>query len=104
MDPVSGLWKDVEPRPAQAVVNIGDSLHHLSKRQFKSCMHRVQPYTTGNEDARYSVIYFMRPEQSAVFADENGKTWKSFDWHTRKFNAFREASSLGFETILDGRV
>lgn len=104
LHPASGQWENVKPRQDHAVVNVGDSLHHLSQRALKSCLHRVLPYTSRIQHARYSVIYFMRPEQSASFIDEKGQEWKSIDWHTRKFEAFRARDPKEVESILDGRV
>ncbi|KAJ7675904.1 2OG-Fe-II oxygenase family oxidoreductase [Mycena polygramma] len=69
----SWLW--VEPRPGHAVINVGDSLRFLSGKRLKSCLHRVVP--TGEkfqEEDRYSIAYFLRPESDVDFEDCDGKT------------------------------
>ena len=101
--PGTDQWVDIRPVPGYAIVNIGDSLRHMSGRVFKSCLHRVVPTCPdigGNE--RLSVIYFLRPKMDAKFRDETGREWRSVDWHIRKFDAFRHGEAGEVEGLLRG--
>ncbi|CZT16060.1 related to naringenin,2-oxoglutarate 3-dioxygenase [Ramularia collo-cygni] len=89
LDPLTGQWENVEVRPGQAVVNIGDSLRFLTGNRLKSCLHRVLPVTGDSAEDRYSLAYFLRPEIDTTFRDEVGQTWKSIDWHDNKYKIFR---------------
>ena len=95
-------WINVKPVPGYAIVNIGDSLRHMSGRVFKSCLHRVLCDPAGQDRDRFSTIYFLRPQTDATFRDENGKEWKSIDWHVRKFDAFRHSKAEEVERLLKG--
>lgn len=71
-----------------AIVNVGDSLRFLSENKFNSCLHRVVPVTS-NED-RYSIAYFLRPENETRFKDMDGRKVKAVDWHDDKYVIFAE--------------
>ena len=103
LHPALDQWVDIKPIPGHAVVNIGDSLRHLSHRTLKSCLHRVMPHNSEKAKDRYSVIYFLRPEKDATFIDETGREWKSIDWHNRKFDAFQHKDAKEVESILEGK-
>ncbi|MCJ1285513.1 hypothetical protein MMC26_004853 [Xylographa opegraphella] len=102
LHPALDHWIDIPPMPGHAVVNIGDSLRHLSHRRLKSCLHRVMPHSSDKAEGRYSIVYFLRPELEATFVDETGREWKSVEWHTRKFDAFRHGDARQVEGILKG--
>lgn len=61
-----GQWLKVEPRPGSLIVNIGDLLSRVTKRRFKTTVHRVRD--TGIE--RYSVPYFFEPRSDGKFEIE----------------------------------
>nr|WOZ30799.1 McfN [Coleophoma empetri]BAN91496.1 putative 2OG-Fe(II) oxygenase family oxidoreductase [Coleophoma empetri] len=84
-------WCDVEPRPGFAVVNVGDSLRFLSDCAFSSIIHRVLPVGSRQTEDRYTLAYFLRPEDEAVFKDLNGNLISAKSWHDRKFDHFRES-------------
>ncbi|KAM0349695.1 hypothetical protein ACHAPU_003524 [Fusarium lateritium] len=84
-------WRSVEPRQGCAVVNVGDSLRFLSGREFQSVVHRVAPYPGITIEGRFSCAYFLRPRLDVEFKDEKGESWKSIDWHMRKYKSYREA-------------
>jgi isopenicillin N synthase-like dioxygenase len=88
-DPKSGLWSYIDPRDGHAIINVGDSLRHLSRHRLNSCLHRVVPLDGKIVDDRLSCAYFLRPNLDVEFLDEEGKWWKSVDWHARKYAAFR---------------
>ena len=45
LHPAGDQGVEIKPLPGYAVVNIGDSLGHLSGQKLKSCLHRVVPCT-----------------------------------------------------------
>jgi isopenicillin N synthase-like dioxygenase len=86
--PGSDEWDFVAPRDGHAIVNVGDSLRFLSEKKFNSCLHRVIPVTS-NED-RYSIAYFLRPENETRFKDIEGRKVKAVEWHDDKYVMFAE--------------
>ncbi|OAP62554.1 hypothetical protein AYL99_01781 [Fonsecaea erecta] len=92
--PTTGRWQYLEAKPGCAVINIGDSLRFLSGKTFSSALHRVIPYPGTVIENRFSCAYFIRPELDAGFVDENGKRWKSIDWHTKKYKGYRQAGKM----------
>ncbi|ATY61153.1 gibberellin 3-beta [Cordyceps militaris] len=80
-------WAFVEPRTGHAVVNLGDSLRFLSGGRLKACLHRVAPLPGRTILERYSLAYFMRPEDDACFTDTAGRAWTSTEWHIQRFSA-----------------
>lgn len=112
--PEADNWAFVEPRPGgHATINVGDSLRFLSGKRLYSCLHRVIPPTgSRQEEDRYSIAYFLRPENAAVYEDPSGKKVTAREWHDDKYVMFgephvkQEASAMltgGMETILTGR-
>ncbi|KAH9904938.1 putative 2OG-Fe(II) oxygenase family oxidoreductase [Xylariomycetidae sp. FL2044] len=90
LDPATDTWHWLEPKPGCAVVNVGDSLRFLSRKRFRSALHRVVPYPGEVIPNRFSCAYFLRPELDAQFEDEEGNSWKSVDWHMRKYKGYRQ--------------
>lgn len=82
-------WEFVAPRDGHAIINIGDSLRFLSGKLFSSCLHRVVP-VAADED-RYSIAYFLRPENAAHLEDTEGRRIKAEEWHDQKYVMFGES-------------
>ena len=87
--PGSTEWEFVAPRDGHAIINIGDSLRFLSGKLFSSCLHRVIP-VAADED-RYSIAYFLRPENAAHLEDTEGRRIKAEEWHDQKYVMFGES-------------
>lgn len=88
--PRTGRWAYVAPRPGCAVVNVGDSLRFLAGCRLKSSLHRVVPCRERwLADPRYSVIFFLRPSNDAIFTDSEGVTWAGSEWLGSKFRNYR---------------
>lgn len=111
--PEADGWAFVQPRPhGHATINVGDSLRFLSDKRLFSCLHRVVPPMGGRqEEDRYSIAYFLRPENAAVYEDPSGKRVTAREWHDDKYVMFaephvkQEKSAMltgGMETILAG--
>lgn len=90
LDPETNEWGFIVPKPGHAVVNVGDSLRFLSGHQLASCVHRVIPITERQEYHRYSIAYFLRPEDDAIYVDSKGRGISARAWHDEKYNVFRE--------------
>lgn len=95
-------WKFVPPRADCAIVNVGDALRCMSGRRFRSAIHRVVPVAssppTKNEtqgpqrqaEDRFSIAYFLRPEDGAMYEDSLMGSYSAREWHDLKFNVFRQ--------------
>lgn len=81
-------WAYVAPRDGHAIINVGDSLRFLSGKKFNSCLHRVVP--VANDEDRYSIAYFLRPENSVQYEDTDGKEVTAQKWHDDKYVMFGE--------------
>jgi len=77
MDPDSNTWKFVEPRPGNAIVNLGDAMVKFSNGLFKACQHRVVEvtqtdlelfgsYEMTSKAPKFSLGYFLRPEDNVL--------------------------------------
>ncbi|KAI9775069.1 MAG: hypothetical protein M1839_001461 [Geoglossum umbratile] len=88
--PETQKWTYIQPRNGHIIVNIGDSLRFLSKGKLCSALHRVVP---NERITKFSLVYFMRPEEEINFTDTGGRVWKSIDWHRKKFAVFRDPIS-----------
>lgn len=84
----SNRWEFVEPRPGCAIINVGDSLRFLSQKRLRSCLHRVVP-VPGQTWDRYTIAYFLRPDNRVSFVDSNGELVTAQHWHDTKYEVFR---------------
>ncbi|KAM0667278.1 hypothetical protein ACQRIU_005133 [Beauveria bassiana] len=90
--PRHARWEYVTPRPGCVVVNVGDSLRFLSEFRLRSSLHRVVPHRERwHANTRYSVLFFLRPNNDASFTDSEGVSWKAVDWLGRKFGNYRRS-------------
>ncbi|OAA72404.1 oxidoreductase [Cordyceps fumosorosea ARSEF 2679] len=56
-------WTYVKPLPGHAIINVGDALVKFTNGVLRSNIHRVlSPPGAQGDHARYSVVYFSRPE------------------------------------------
>ncbi|KAF9482691.1 2OG-Fe-II oxygenase family oxidoreductase [Pholiota conissans] len=86
--PGSDDWSFVAPREGHAIINVGDSLRFLSGKKFNSCLHRVVP--VAEDEDRYSIAYFLRPENAVHLEDSEGRRVKAEEWHDQKYVMFGE--------------
>jgi len=84
-------WQYVAPKPHCAIINVGDTLRFLTGNALKSAVHRVMPVDRLQTDHRYSIAYFLRAENDAVFTDSIGRKVSAKVWHDEKFDVFRES-------------
>ncbi|KAJ5370010.1 uncharacterized protein N7496_006102 [Penicillium cataractarum] len=87
LPPGSDTWGFVEPKKGHAVVNVGDSLRFASGHKLFSCIHQVVPID--NVADRYSIAFFLRPENHAKFLDSQGRWVRADQWHDEKFDVFK---------------
>lgn len=98
----SKQWQWVAPRRGCAIINVGDSLRFLSQKKLKSCLHRVVP-VDGQASDRYTIAYFLRPDNRASFIDSNGALVTAQHWHDVKYEVFRASQEeQRRDTILTG--
>jgi isopenicillin N synthase-like dioxygenase len=84
--PDTKTWAFIQPSERQALVNVGDALRFLSGKRLKSCLHRViPPKGRYQQESRYSIAYFLRPENEAVFECPDGQWESAKTWHDMKF-------------------
>lgn len=86
--PGTEAWEFIEPRVGHAVINVGDSLRFASGDKLYSCIHRVVPVDT--PEPRYSIAYFLRPEDNVEYKDSNGRKIRASDWHDEKYGVFQQ--------------
>lgn len=91
LPPGCDTWGFVEPRKGHVVVNVGDWLHFASNGRLSSCIHQVVPIS--NKEYRYSIAFFLRPEDDAEFVDSQGQLVTMADWHSRKMKMFGAPSA-----------
>lgn len=46
--------------------------------------------TNRQEEHRYSIAYFLRPEDDAVYVDSKDRELSAIAWHDEKYDVFRE--------------
>ena len=59
-----------------------------SAKRVNGCSHRVVP--VARDEDRYSIAYFLRPENDVHFEDVEGKKVKAAQWHDNKYVMFGE--------------
>lgn len=60
-------WSYVRPMPGHSIVNLGDAMVMFTNGLLRSNPHRVvAPCGKEVEQTRYSLVYFMRPENTAT--------------------------------------
>jgi isopenicillin N synthase-like dioxygenase len=87
-EPESSQWHFIKPLGGHLVTNVGDSLTYLSRGILKSSLHRVVPHKSTEDLDRYTIAYFMRPNEETRFTTPDGKTLLSKEWSRKKFEAF----------------
>jgi len=89
LTPENKRWEWIQPKPqGHATINVGDSLRFLAEKQLYSCLHRVIP--VNEKEARYSIAYFLRPENNTIYEDTDGKKVSAAKWHDDKYVMFGE--------------
>jgi isopenicillin N synthase-like dioxygenase len=91
VSPETQEWEWVAPRPGHAIINVGDSLRFLADKKLASCMHRVVPTTNTPTEHRYSIAYFLRPENDLEYKDPEGHTISAKSWHDAKYDTFADS-------------
>ncbi|KAI1775834.1 putative oxidoreductase [Hypoxylon cercidicola] len=98
---VPGKWLWVKPKRGCAIVNLGDAALRFSNGVLCAGRHRVIPAPEVQGDwTRYSIVYFVRPEDSCLMKrlkgkgipegpDDEGEPLTATEW------IFRQSSALG---------
>ena len=94
LSPALNSWQYVAPKPRHAIVNVGDSLRFISGNALRSAVHRVFPVGGMQSEMRYSIAYFLRPENDAIFRDSKGRSITAREWNDGKFKTFKQNHDL----------
>lgn len=101
--PGTNDWGFVEPKKGHAVINVGDSLRFASGQRLYSCIHQVVPMDI--KEDRYSVAFFLRPDDDAKYRDSKGRMITASQWHDEKYGIFQQAHENqkdGFTILMGG--
>lgn len=71
----------------------------MSGKRCYSALHRVVP-VAWQETPRYSICYFLRPNNEAKFKDMNGREMSAEQWHDNKQSMYQG----GHETRVQSRI
>ena len=109
-----GHWQWVKPKPGMAIVNLGEAAAVFTGGVLCAGRHRVLP-APGEQGAfgRYSVVYFVRPEDQAVmrrFQGERIPEWKTKEtrgvggmkvkeWVLRQSQGLRKVNPMGANQV-----
>ncbi|KAI3319052.1 hypothetical protein HD806DRAFT_301268 [Xylariaceae sp. AK1471] len=88
--PQTNRWEYVTAKPGHAIINIADTLRFMSKKRFRSAMHRVLPPGGKMSQDRYSTAYFLRAADDAVFNGINGEQVTAEQWFLSKYASFNK--------------
>ncbi|KAJ0305762.1 hypothetical protein Brms1b_010656 [Colletotrichum noveboracense] len=101
--PSDEAWTYVEPRPGHAIVNVGDTLRFLSRKRFRSALHRVLPLGGVQNEDRYSISYFLRATDSTEFKDSNEEESDAKQWYLKKYEMYELPHAIQKQqTVLSG--
>ena len=104
--------KNVPPRQGCAIINVGDTLRFISRLGLASSLHRVIPWQPRPltaaaplpRESRSATIFFLRPNNNAMFEAEDGVTWTAAEWVKRKFQNYRAShAEQGLNAISTGK-
>ena len=90
LSPTTNEWEYVVAKPGHAIINVADTLRFISKRRFRSAMHRVLPPGGKMSSDRYSTAYFLRAGDSVVFKGLNGEEVTAEQWFLSKYSSFNK--------------
>ncbi|EEU34671.1 uncharacterized protein NECHADRAFT_44650 [Fusarium vanettenii 77-13-4] len=90
LSPNTNRWEYVVAKPGHAIINVADTLRFISKRRFRSAMHRVLPPGGKMSKDRYSAAYFLRASDSAVFKGIDGEEVTAEQWFLSKYSSFNK--------------
>jgi isopenicillin N synthase-like dioxygenase len=108
LPPGGSQWCYVRPLPGHAIVNLGDAMVTFTNGLLRSNPHRVvAPCGSEVGQARYSLVYFMRPENAAMIkrlegsdvipkldVDEVERDLTGEEWVTERFKAILAGKGL----------
>jgi len=90
LSPVTGKWEYVDAKPGHAIINVADTLRFISKKRFRSAMHRVLPPGGKMSQDRYSTAYFLRAGDDVVLEGLNGQQMTAGEWFLSKYASFNQ--------------
>ncbi|KAK8129188.1 hypothetical protein PG999_001568 [Apiospora kogelbergensis] len=88
--PKTNEWEYVAVKPGHAIVNVADTLRFVSKKRFRSILHRVVPPNGKQVAHRYATAYFLRAGDDTVFEGLNGEKMTAQEWFVNKYDSFKK--------------
>lgn len=89
LSPRTNEWENVSTKPGHAIVNVGDTLRFVSRKRFRSILHRVV-LPEDQVASRYATAYFLRASDQAVFTGLNGEKLTAQEWFDKKYDSFEK--------------
>lgn len=98
---VPGKWLWVKPKRGCAIINLGDAAMRFSNGVLCAGRHRVVPAPGAQAQwPRFSIVYFVRPEDSCIMkklrgknipedSEDEGELLTATEW------IYRQSSALG---------
>lgn len=90
LSPKTNEWEYVTPKPGHAIINVADTLRFVSKKRFRSVLHRVMPFGGKLVADRYATAYFLRAGDQTVFEGLNGEKFTAEEWFVSKYDSFKK--------------
>lgn len=89
LSPRTNEWENVSTKPGHAIVNVGDTLRFVSRKRFRSILHRVV-LPEDQVASRYATAYFLRAGDQVVFMGLNGEKLTAQEWFDKKYDSFEK--------------
>ncbi|KAG8165695.1 hypothetical protein KVR01_004247 [Diaporthe batatas] len=89
LSPKTNEWEYVSTKPGHAIVNVGDTLRFVSKKRFRSILHRVV-LPDDRVASRYATAYFLRAGDQVVFQGLKGEKLTAQEWFDKKYDSFEK--------------
>ncbi|KAL8225136.1 hypothetical protein R6Q57_017693 [Mikania cordata] len=94
LSPKDNAWIDAKPVPNTLLVHLGDMMQAISNDKYKSVKHRV---SVNKEKERFSIGYFVFPEDDCVIQSPN---YKPFTYPDFRAQVQHDVKTLGFKVGL----
>ncbi|XP_031271110.1 gibberellin 2-beta-dioxygenase 8-like [Pistacia vera] len=88
-------WFKVKPIPGTMIINLGDMMQAISNDEYMSAKHRVK---TKKQVERFSICYFVFPEEGSVIRSSN---YKPFTYSDFRAQVQDDIKTLGYKVGLE---
>ncbi|KAJ0021520.1 hypothetical protein Pint_32524 [Pistacia integerrima] len=88
-------WFKVKPIPGTMIINLGDMMQAISNDEYMSAKHRVK---VNKQVERFSICYFVFPEEGSVIRSSN---YKPFTYSDFRAQVQDDIKTLGYKVGLE---